>query len=52
MGKFKSKPIVKFYENEKYTFKGAVAKVPGTSMTITLKEFNEMKKEHPEVKRG
>lgn len=51
MAKFKSKPIVKFYDNEKYTFKGAVAKVPSTSMTITLKEFNELKAKYPEVKK-
>ena len=51
MAKFKQKPIIKFYANEKYTFKGAVAKVPGTSMTITLKEFNKLKKEFPEVKK-
>lgn len=49
MAKFKVKPLVNFHDNEKYVFKAGVAKVPGTNMTITLKEFNEMKKEYQEA---
>lgn len=53
MMKFKFKPIVKWYKNEKYIFIKGVAIVPGMRRktlwppipyTITLKEFKEFSK--------
>jgi len=41
--KLKAKPIVKYDGSDKYVFINGVAKVPGTSMEITLKEFKELK---------
>jgi len=42
--KVKTKPVVKYDETDKYVFVNGVAKVPGTSMTITLLEFNDIKR--------
>jgi len=39
-----AKPIVKYDDSDKYTFVNGIAKVPGTSMTITIKEFNDIKR--------
>lgn len=50
MKKIKLKPIVKYYQGEKYTFINGVANVPnihyknGINYQITLKEFNELSK--------
>lgn len=46
--KFKPAVVTKYNNNEPYTFKGGVAKVPGmfykngTPYTITLKEFKQL----------
>lgn len=44
--KIKTKPIIKFDGQDKYTFINGVAQIPGTksrAMRVTLREFNEVK---------
>lgn len=40
--KLKKSTVIKKHDGEAYIFKNGVAKVPGTSMSITLKEFNTL----------
>lgn len=43
--KFKPTPVVKWIDGEKWTFIGGKARVPGTSMIVTLQELKEAQDE-------